>query len=149
MRHFDQGDLISVLTTQPLDRTLDYKAPEGGCFEGAFVEVPLGPRKVIGVVWGEGEGGYDLSKVRSVIRVLDAVPMREEMRQFLIRAAEYTLTPMPAMLRLATRSPGLGDPPAMRVFYRRGSVEEPDRWTAARYHVDPISRRRLCASMCM
>ncbi len=135
LRHFDEGDLISVLTTQPLDRALDYKAPEGGCFEGAFVEVPLGPRKVLGVVCGEGEGGYDLSKVRSVIRVLDAVPMRDEMRQFLIRAADYTLTPMPAMLRLATRSPGLGDPPAMRVIYRRGTADEPDRWTAARQKV--------------
>ncbi len=135
LRHHDEGDLISVLTTQPLDRALDYKAPEGGCFEGAFVEVPLGPRKVLGVVWGEGEGGYDLSKVRRVIRVLDAVPMRDEMRQFLMRAAEYTLTSMPAMLRLATRSPGLGDPPAMRVIYRRGTVEEPDRWTAARHKV--------------
>ncbi|MEM9427050.1 MAG: primosomal protein N' [Pseudomonadota bacterium] len=135
MRHYDEGDLISVLTTQPLDRKLDYKAAEGGCFEGAFVEVPLGPRKVIGVVWGEGEGGYNPSKVRSVIRVLDAVPMRDEMRQFLLRAAEYTLTPMPAMLRLATRSPGLGDPPAMRVIYRRGSVDAPDRWTAARKKV--------------
>ena len=135
LRHFDHGDLISVLTTQPLDRALDYKAPEGGCFQGAFVEVPLGPRKVLGVVWGEGEGGYDLSKVRSVIRVLDAVPMRGEMAEFLGRAADYTLTPMPAMLRLATRSPGLGDPPSMRVIYRRGSVDAPDRWTDARRKV--------------
>ena len=135
LRHFDQGDLISVLTTQPLDRALDYKAPEGGCFQGAFVEVPLGPRKVLGVVWGAGEGGYELSKVRSVIRVLDAVPMRDEMATFLTRAAEYTLTPMSAMLRLATRSPGLGDPPSMRVVYRRGSVAAPDRWTAAREKV--------------
>ena len=132
---FDEGDLISVLTTQPLDRTLDYKAPEGGCFQGAFVEVPLGPRKVLGVVWSEGEGGYDLAKVRSVIRVLDAAPMREEMRNFLLRAAEYTLTPMPAMLRLATRSPGLGDPPSMRIVYRRGTTEAPDRWTDARRKV--------------
>ena len=124
-----------MLTTQPLDRALDYKAPEGGCFEGAFVEVPLGPRKVLGVVWGEGEGGYDISKVRAVIRVLDAVPMRDQMRGFLERAAEYTLTPMPAMLRLATRSPGLGDPPSMRTIYRRGTAEAPDRWTDARRKV--------------
>jgi len=135
IRHFDEGELISVLTAQPLGRALDYKAPEGGCFEGAFVEVPLGPRKVLGVVWGEGEGGYDLAKVRSVIRVLDAVPMRDAMRSFLLRAAEYTLTPMPAMLRLATRSPGLGDSPSMRMIYRRGSVAEPDRWTDARRKV--------------
>ena len=123
------------MTAQPLDRALDYKAPEGGVFEGAFVEVPLGPRKVLGVVWGAGEGGYDASKIRSVIRVLDAVPMRDEMKVFLKRAADYTLTPMSAMLRLATRSPGLGDPPSMRRIYRRGTTDEPDRWTDARRKV--------------
>lgn len=131
---FHQGELVGVLTTQPLGRALDYKAPEGGCHLGAFVEVPLGPRKVLGVVWGAGQGDYDLSKVRSVIRVLDAAPMREELRSFLSRAAAYTLTPMPAMLRLATRAPGLGDPPSMRKIYRRGTAE-PDRMTDARRRV--------------
>ena len=71
---FDPGASVSVLTTQPLDRLLDYKAPEGGCMLGAFVEVPLGPRKVIGVVWGPGVGDYDRSKLRSVIRVLANTP---------------------------------------------------------------------------
>ena len=99
IEHFHEGELISVLTAQPIDRALDYKAPEGGCMKGAFVEVPLGPRKVLGIVWGKGEGGYDLAKVRSVIRVLDAVPMRDEMRTFLERAGAYTLTPMSAMVR--------------------------------------------------
>ena len=132
--HFDEGDLIAVLTTQPLDRTLDYRAPEGGCFLGAFVEVPLGPRRVLGVVWGPGRGDFDLARVRSVGRVLDAAPMREEMQAFLSRAAEYTLTPMPAMLRLATRAPGLGDPPSMRKVYRLGSGV-PERMTDARRRV--------------
>lgn len=131
---FDAGQLVAVLTTQPLDRPLDYKAPEGGCFLGAFVEVPLGPRKVLGVVWGIGRGGFDLARARSVIRVLDVAPMPEEMRVFLGRAADYTLTPMPAMLRLATRAPGLGDPPSMRKIYRLGEVE-PDRMTDARRRV--------------
>ena len=120
MSFFDEGVLVSVLTTQPIDRLLDYKAPEGGCQSGAFVEVPLGPRKVFGVVWGPGEGGYDETRIRPVIRVLDVAPMREEMQEFLTRAADYTLTPMPAMLRLATRAPGLGDPPSMRIIYRVG-----------------------------
>ena len=131
---YDHGDLVAVLTTQPLGRALDYRAPEGGCRPGAFVEVPLGPRKVLGVVWGPGQGDYDLSKIRHVIRVLDAAPMREEMRLFLERAAAYTLTPMPAMLRLATRAPGLGDPPSMRKVYRRGDVT-PERMTDARRRV--------------
>ncbi len=131
---FDEGALVGVLTTQPLGRALDYKAPEGGCHLGAFVEVPLGPRKVIGCVWGPGQGDYDYAKIRSVIRVLDAAPMRLEMRDFLQKAAAYTLTPMPAMLRLATRAPGLGDPPSMRKVYRRGA-QDPDRMTDARRRV--------------
>ncbi|CUI69229.1 Primosomal protein N' [Cognatishimia activa] len=131
---FDAGTLVGVLTTQPLDRVLDYKAPEGGCWAGAFVEVPLGPRKVIGVVWGKGRGDWDISKVRSVIRVLDVAPMREEMRSFLERASQYTLTSMPSMLRLATRAPGLSDPPSMRKVYRLGD-SEPDRQTDARKRV--------------
>lgn len=128
---YDHGDLIGVLTTQPLGRALDYRAPEGGCHLGAFVEVPLGPRKVLGVVWGPGQGDYDLSKIRAVLRVLDVAPMRAELRAFLERAAAYTLTPMPAMLRLATRAPGLGDPPSMRKIYRRGPGE-PEKMTVAR-----------------
>ncbi len=131
---YPEGALVAVLTTQPLDRALDYRAPEGGCFLGAFVEVPLGPRRVQGVVWGPGQGDYDLSKVRGVSRVLDTAPMRDEMRSFLERAAAYTLTPLPAMLRLATRAPGLGDPPSMRKVYRLGEGR-PDRMTEARTRV--------------
>ncbi|WP_375280176.1 primosomal protein N' [Pseudooctadecabacter sp.] len=136
---FHEGELVGVLTTQPIDRVLDYKAPEGGCALGAFVEVPLGPRKVLGVVWGAGRGDWDYAKVRSVIRVLDVAPMADEMRQFLTRAADYTLTPMSAMLRLATRAPGLGDAPSMRKVYRLGSVE-PDRMTDARRKVLDVLR---------
>lgn len=131
---FDEGDLVAVLTTEPLGKCLDYKAPEGGCFTGALVEVPLGPRRVLGVVWGPGEGGYDLARVRPVTRVLDAAPMAPAMRQFLIRAADYTLTQMPAMLRLATRAPGLADPPGPRRVYRKG-WSEPGRMTDARARV--------------
>src|SRR6056297_1316830 len=131
---FADGDLVGVLTTQPLDRLLDYRAPEGGCHVGAFVEVPLGPRKVPGVVWGPGRGDFDISKVRQVLRVLDVAPMRSEMQDFLRRAADYTLTPMPAMLRLATRAPGLSNPPSMQKIYRSGTAT-PDRMTDARRRV--------------
>ena len=136
---FHHGDLIAVLTTQPLDRLLDYRAPEGGCHAGAFVEVPLGPRKVLGVVWGPGKGDFDPSKVRHAYRVLDVAPMRVEMQDFLTRAADYTMTPLSAMLRLATRAPGLGDPPTMRRIYRLGQGV-PDRMTPARAKVLQVLR---------
>lgn len=132
--YFEAGQLVAVLTAQPLDRLLDYKAPASGCFLGAYVEVPLGPRKVIGVVWGAGQGGYDPKKIRSIIGVIDVPPMREEMQKFLAKVADYTLTPLSAMLRLATRAPGLTDTPGMRRIYGLGDVE-PDRMTPAREKV--------------
>ncbi|NVO28369.1 primosomal protein N' [Donghicola sp. C2-DW-16] len=131
---FDAGQPCAVLTTQPLDRALDYLAPEGGCWLGAYVEVPLGPRRVMGVVWGPAAGDYDRAKLRAIHRVLDVPPMREELRTFIIKAADYTLTPLPAMLRLATRAPGLTDPPATRRILRLGQGE-PDRMTDARQRV--------------
>ncbi|WP_050663659.1 replication restart helicase PriA, partial [Roseovarius tolerans] len=134
-----EGALVAVLTAQPLEGPLDYRAPEGGCLHGAFVEVPLGPRKVLGVVWGAGRGGFDLKKARSIIRVLDVAPMRAEMQEFLRRAAEYTLTPLPAMLRLATRAPGLSDPPSMQKVYRPGE-DAPARMTDARARVLEVLR---------
>jgi primosomal protein N' (replication factor Y) len=134
---FDQGARVGVVTTEPLGGAaglLDYRAPPGGCAPGDFVEVPLGPRRVLGVVWGPGAGGFEDGKLRDVIRVIDVPAMRAEMQSFLSRAADYTLTPLPAMLRLATRAPGLGDPPAMRRVFRPGAVL-PERLTEARARV--------------
>lgn len=137
-RVYSEGEAVGILTTEPLGRSglgvLDYRAPEGGCGDGDFVEVPLGPRKVLGVVWGRGEGRLDVSRLRPVGRVLEARPMRAELRSFLARAADYTLTPLPAMLRLATRSPGLMDGAATRRVYRLvGAV--PNQMTEARFRV--------------
>jgi primosomal protein N' (replication factor Y) len=132
--YFPVGTLVAVLTTEPLDRPLDYKSPEGGCQLGDFVQVPLGPRKVLGCVWGKGRGGFDLSKARAISNILDVAPMSADMMTFLTRVGDYTLTPMPAMLRLATRAPGLVDPPSMRKVYKLGSGEMP-RETDARKRV--------------
>jgi primosomal protein N' (replication factor Y) len=136
---FEPGARVAVLTTQPLDRILTYRAPDGGCWQGAFVEVPLGPRKVLGVVWGAGETGFDAARLRGVSRVLDVAPMRSEMAEFLTRVGDYTLTPMPQMLRLATRAPGLTDPPSMRKVYRLGTGVA-ERMTDARGRVIDVLR---------
>jgi len=125
---------VAVAVPGPLDRLLDYRVPEGGVATGAVVEVPLGPRRVTGVVWGPGAGGFDAAKIRPIGRVLEAPPLREELRQFLDRAAAYTLTPLPSMVRLALRAPGIGAPPALRRIYRRGAGI-PDRMTEARGRV--------------
>ena len=126
------SELVGVLTAEPLGRVLDYRAPEGGCGDGNFVEVPLGPRRVLGVVWGLGRGDWDPTKVRSIVRVLDAPPMQNELRAFLTRAANYTLTPLSQMLRLATRAPSLGEGPINQRIYRLGGAV-PNKLTEARH----------------
>ncbi len=117
---FAEGAAVAVLTPEPLDRLLDYRAPPGGVATGAFVLVPLGPRQVIGVVWGLGSGAFDRARLREVGQILDVPPMRPALRAFLARAADYTLTPLNDMLRLATRAPGLVGPPATRRVLRPG-----------------------------
>ena len=136
---FERGALVAVLTAQPLGGTLDYRAPEGGCDAGDFVEVPLGPRRVLGVVWGSGAGGFDLAKAKAVSRVLDLAPMDAAMRGFLERAAAYTLTPLPAMLLLGTRAPRLMEPPGAQKVYRPGDAT-PARMTDARARVLAVLR---------
>ena len=133
-QNFTDGELVSVLTTQPIDRLLDYKAPKEGVKLGSYVEVPLGPRKVIGVVWCKGKGDYDKNKIRTISNRLDVPEMQPEMMEFLSRAGRYTLTPMNGMLKLATRAPGLANPPSMKTVYIKGDAEV-DRMTPARERV--------------
>ena len=100
---FLEGELVGVLTTEPVNRILDYYSPQGGVNLGDFVEVNLGPRKVLGCIWSAGIGGYDISKIKKINRVLDITPMRKEMKSFLCRVSDYTLSPLSGMLKLALR----------------------------------------------
>ncbi|MBB1491146.1 MULTISPECIES: primosomal protein N' [unclassified Paracoccus (in: a-proteobacteria)] len=128
--HFPERARIGVLTTEPVGR-LDYLSPEGGVLLGQLVVVPLGPRRVLGVVWGKGMGDFDAAKLRPVARLVDAAPFGEGMLEFIGRAADYTLTPLPVMLRMTLRAPDLDQPPAARrVVHRVGPP--PDRMTEAR-----------------
>lgn len=121
------------MTTEPVG-LLDYRSPEGGVEDGNVVICPLGPRRVLGIVWGKGDGKFDQAKLRSILRCVDAPPLSEELRLFLVRAAEYTLTPLPLMLRMALRAPDLDKPPAEhKVILRTGPP--PPRMTEARASV--------------
>ena len=62
--------IVSVLLPQPLPEPFDYQLPEGvDAPLGSFVVVPLGPREMIGVVWGERSvpSNRKLKEVQEVI----------------------------------------------------------------------------------
>ena len=107
---YNENEVIAVVTTEPFSLFLDYLAPEGGCKVGSFLILPLGKRKVLGVVWGPGGGNYERSKLRSAASVINVPPMSYTMRRFLEVVSDYTITPLNLILRLCTRVPDLSKP---------------------------------------
>ena len=75
---------LRVLLPLPLANSYDYRAPEGSPVPlGSFVVVPLGRRRMIGVVWdGEPDPTLPEARLRGVEQVLDTPPMTETLRRF-------------------------------------------------------------------
>ena len=51
---------MSVLTAEPIDKLLDYLVLQGGVYLGDFVEIELGSRTVLGLVWGSQVSFWNL-----------------------------------------------------------------------------------------
>ncbi|HUF57435.1 MAG TPA: primosomal protein N' [Thermohalobaculum sp.] len=132
---FAPGARVAVMLPMPFPGPLDYRVPEGLHLRpGDFVEVALGPRRTAGVVWGPGEGEVAEARLKEVTGALDVPPMRDAMRRFLERAADYTMTPPGMMLRLATRVPDLGRAAPTRTLVHLAGPP-PARMTPARRRV--------------
>ncbi len=103
---------VSVLLPLPLGGAYDYRLPEEVTLApGDFVVVPLGTREVIGVVWDAKLGDVADAKLKPVVEKLDAPPLSAELRRFVEWVAQYTLTPLGAVLRMAMSVPDALKPP--------------------------------------
>ncbi len=127
---------VPVLVPMPAPRPYSYAVPEGVDVEpGSIVQVPLGPRQVIGVVWdGEEDGAVDPKKLRPLTKVFDCPPLKSVHRRFLDWVAAYTLTPPGLVARMALRAPAGFDPEPM-VEGLRFSGTRPEKITPARSRV--------------
>ena len=127
---------VPVLVPMPAPRPYSYAVPEGMAVEpGSVVQVPLGPRQVIGVVWeGGDDNGVDPKKLRPITRVFDCPPLAREMRDFIDWVATYTLSPPGHVARMALRVPAAFDPEPM-VEGLRFIGGAPERLTPARSRV--------------
>ena len=99
-----------------------------------MVQVPLGPRKVAGIVWDGDGGDVDASKLRPIERVFDCPPLTDEMRRFVDWVAAYTLSPPGLVARMALRAPAAFDPEPM-IEGLKLTARRPERLTAARERV--------------
>ncbi|MBN8530256.1 MAG: primosomal protein N' [Alphaproteobacteria bacterium] len=68
---------------------------------GQLVRAPFGRREVTGFVCGEGTGDVPEDKIRPITSPLDTPPLPDAHRRFLLRAAQYTLQPAGAFLKMS------------------------------------------------
>ena len=67
---------MGVLLPLPLSGAYDYLVPEGmEVAAGDFVEVPLGSRSVLGVVWGEAKDDVPRNKLKQIEAKIEMAPL--------------------------------------------------------------------------
>ncbi|MDP9573703.1 UNVERIFIED_ORG: primosomal protein N' (replication factor Y) [Agrobacterium larrymoorei] len=127
---------VPVLVPMPAPGPYSYGVPEDMVVEpGSIVQVPLGPRQVIGVVWDKNDGPpVDPKKLRPITKTFDCPPLRDEMRRFIDWVASYTLSPPGLVAKMALRAPAAFDPEPM-VEGLRLTEARPERLTPARERV--------------
>jgi primosomal protein N' (replication factor Y) (superfamily II helicase) len=131
------GDSLraEVLLPLALDTAYSYSVPDGmQLHPGSYVEVPLGPRTYIGVVWEVRPAAPTNLKLRDVAQVFDMVPMPETHRKFVEWLATYYLEPKGSVLRMVLRVPSAFAPPREQIAYR-ATGEIPKRMTPQRTRI--------------
>jgi len=127
--------VASVLLPLPLPEAFDYAVPDGWTVSvGDHVVVPLGPRRMRGLVQEVREVTGSNRRLREVEERLEQPSVPESAMAFLDWAARWTLTPPGEMAFLATR--GLWSPePRPERRLRRVAGRDPARSTDARQRV--------------
>jgi primosomal protein N' (replication factor Y) len=93
---------IGVLLPLPLSGAYDYLVPDGlDVAAGDFVEVPLGSRSVLGVVWGEAKDDVPRGKLKQIEAKIEMAPLPEISRRFIDWVANYCLSAPGAVLKMA------------------------------------------------
>ena len=95
---------FGVIFTNPKLPVLDYSTLDDNIEIGSLVEVPLGSKVVIGVVWSAGDTKFDHSRLKQIIGTINNIKLEPEFISFLKRAHAYTLSPIQSFLKMAVQS---------------------------------------------
>ena len=125
--------IADVLIPLALDTAYSYAVPEGLALkEGDVVQVPLGTREVVGVVWSlrPGAGG----NFKPVTDIVAAPGLSPKLRKFLDWVAWYTLAPKGSALGMGLKLADFDRPETVRVGIRLAGPP-PRRMTPTRQRV--------------
>ncbi len=96
------------LVFNPGLEVLDYRVPAGAQVQpGSVVLAPLGPRQIVGIVWDKGRlpgDDYPLARLRPLLQVLPVPPVPAPLRRLIEWTADYYLSPMASVARMALSS---------------------------------------------
>ncbi|GJD97027.1 primosomal protein N' [Methylobacterium iners] len=124
-----------ILIPLALESAYSYAVPEGlELAAGDVVQVPLGPREIVGVVWEVGESASG-SNLRPVTGRVEVPPLAPGLRGLVDWLARYTLAPKGSALAMTLRLPDeAAGTETIRVGVRAAG-RPPARATAARTKV--------------
>jgi primosomal protein N' (replication factor Y) (superfamily II helicase) len=112
---------VPVLIPLPLEEPFDYAVPDDlPVVPGDLVEVPFGPRRVIGAVWdarpdAAPDPAIAAARLRPIQRRLDAPPLPPPLRRLVEHVAAVTLAPLGGALKLVLSVPAALEVPAPRL----------------------------------
>ncbi|WP_315762260.1 primosomal protein N' [Sphingomonas sp. Y38-1Y] len=114
---------------------LDYRVPAGMAVEpGSIVVAPLGPRQLLGVAWDADRLATEEvgdNRLRNLLGVADVPPLPTPLRRLIEWTADYYLSPLAAVVRMALPSSSALEGAKLAVEYR-ATGHVPDRLTPQR-----------------
>ena len=115
----EAGEKIAdILIPVAVDQVYSYRVPPRMALAaGDFVEVPLGTRQTVGVVWAlrGGPGGANLKPVDGRF---DLPAISAHLRAFVDWVAHWTMSPRGMVLRMGVRAPQAAGPEPVRIGVR-------------------------------
>lgn len=97
---------VSVLLSVPPSRLYDYAVPPGiNVLPGDIVDVPLGKRRVLGVVWGPGSRLRPSIKIKPLLGKRQMTGLSLELSRLVDWVANYYLAPPGLVLRMVLSTP--------------------------------------------
>lgn len=105
---------VPVQLPLPIDKAYNYKPlADQPCGIGSYVAVPVGKRNEIGVVWTDNPADdpkvvdkpIDSKKIKEILHRYDLPPMTITHQHFLRWVADYTMSPLGAVLKMSLSVP--------------------------------------------